>query len=116
MNTALCSFIFILVVSVNAESIHFQRVCRHEEYGADKLQLRYDENSATIDFSLLDSERQNHFTSYKVHLFADWSRLIEDGNSADCDAHLLFHSTYDITVGDVRRYMFISRFLKLNQS
>lgn len=85
-----------MLVAVGAK---LQRVCESDGSDADKLHLDYDQVTATLNVSLVD--RKNAvFTSYKIHLSADWNRTQVDEKACQ-DAHFYPHSEYDIHLKNV---------------
>lgn len=92
IRTTLCC-LFWLVVIVSSRKPSLQRVCQHTDAN---VRLDYDQDVAVLNVTVSGVEM---FSSYELHLTADWSQT--DETTACREAHLLPHTTLNITSEDV---------------
>lgn len=91
--------LFFATVVIGTTQATLQWVCEGAAIDDNKLRLDYEEDAAIVNISLIDRSKQ--YTSYKIHLFADWNHQFETEELACQDAHLLPHTVYDISLENV---------------
>ena len=99
MRTTVLFTLFWALFSIKTTLASLQRVCELAGNYNSNLQLNYDDVSAIVNVSLLDKNKR--YTSYKIHLFADWTHQFESEELGCQNAHLLPHTVYDITSENV---------------